>query len=245
MHSLAIPFEQYPMRQLLAVSKANVFERGWSLISHFPDCSDDRTLLEFAVGMGVVRSHFAGSTDRSARQQIVYKIQVKTDEQNHRTPISLTGEPFALHTDEYFLSTPASFVLLLCCTPDENGGGRSLISPVKKIVEILPTSAAEVLRRPLFPSPQGPKAILTRDSRGWAASYNRHQIGQQAERLKSDALLRYADILDELDAAATAVSASLLLDPNDCLILDNRRVLHGREPISYPSLRCIKRVRTT
>ena len=50
-------------------------------------------------------------------------------------------------------------------------------------------------------------------------------------------------LLDRFEAATQAASFTFALAAGDCLILDNRRALHGREAFEDDGSRLLKRVR--
>jgi hypothetical protein len=134
-------------------------------------------------------------------------------------------------------------ILLLCCRPDQAGEGRSMIASIDEVVPHLSVKACELLQESIFPSPQGNKAILARNGGRWVVSYNRAQIMQQWSRRSIQADEHLLATLDEFDSAVSQLAIRLALQEHDCLIVNNHRILHGREGFSLDGARRLKRIR--
>jgi alpha-ketoglutarate-dependent taurine dioxygenase len=243
----ALNFESAEKHSLIRQVSDTLRATGWELITNFPDSKENEDLLGFASGLGTLRQSFALSKSIPVRTQdaasVIFDIREGYGVVTSSTPISQTGLAFDCHTDEYFMQSPARYILLLCCVPDPFGGGTSLIIHVDDLVRKLSEEAICQLQRPMFPSHSGQKAILQKDEDGWIICYNQHQIDQQISKRQSPIGLQARCAMDELAQVAASTCIHIQMRRGDCLILDNYRVLHGREAVPTGSIRHVKRVR--
>ena len=222
---------------------------GGVVVRRFPDDDDSSYLLDFAQRLGEVRPHIgrAATTRRNSnRPALVYHIRARERPMRNsrrQTITSQTSSKFRLHTDQYFQACVPDTVVLLCCEADEHGEGRSLIAHVDDVVRRLRSADIEELEMRQFPHPSQAVSILTRVDGAWHIRYNWDYIGGQFRALNNDVSQAAAVALRNLYHAAEESVVDLLLSPNECLILDNYRTLHGRRDFSPDSRRVFKRVR--
>ncbi|MEM1190011.1 MAG: TauD/TfdA family dioxygenase [Pseudomonadota bacterium] len=162
------------------------------------------------------------------------------------TRYSRTPDALPLHTDCSNLVTPPNVVAFAMERPDAHGGGESVMLSAVDLVEELPSELSEFLRRPEFPfSPEQRFAILEGDGDSQRIRYYRNQIisGSAGQNL-SDDLIAALDQLDRhLDAAENSVRFHMRA--GDVVIMDNTRVMHGRDSMAPDSQRLMHRFRLT
>lgn len=162
--------------------------------------------------------------------QRVTALAVPANDQYGKPLLSAGAEPFALHTDESFLTDPARYVLLHCWQADADGG-KSLLCDVRSLWQGADRLLQIALTHIRLGYPCGDYPLL--DAAG-QLRYNRQEC------LVPPAVLRWADRFDQVLAAH---ARQLALGRGDLLIIDNRRVLHGRCGFSAHSGRLLKRLR--
>jgi gamma-butyrobetaine dioxygenase len=139
---------------------------------------------------------------------------------------AFTTQPMTLHTDNVYLEDPARVLVMACIKPDESGGATILRDWRQVDLE------ADLLRRLKDPrwrwiGPGGDigpaRPVISSDGsiRWWRRSLTGMSEG---DSLVADRLERALN-----DLAATV---EIRLTRNDVLLIDNRRVLHGRRAIA-------------
>lgn len=143
---------------------------------------------------------------------------------------------FDLHTENVHHETRPTYLGLLCIRSDPSQAAATLIAPMNKIIINLDPLVRDTLRQPLFisriplsfardlagPRPEaGPHPVLTPDSAGNdTLRYNMNNtFGITASARQA---------LDELNQLAEAARRHVSIDAGNLLLLDNRRVMHGR-----------------
>jgi L-asparagine oxygenase len=142
---------------------------------------------------------------------------------------------FLLHTETPFRDVSPDFLTLLCVRGDPAGLARTRVAPIAGVVARLPPDRREVLRRPLFAF-ETDTPVRVVDGRGLTEP--------QPVLTEADGrpLIEYVDDLLGIDAAAREVLAlmrerlaaeavDVALTAGDMLVLDNFRVVHGRNAI--------------
>jgi hypothetical protein len=154
---------------------------------------------------------------------------------------STTGD-FPLHTDESFAPAPSQYVMLHCWRPDTGGNGDSLLANSEAIAERLEPWALDLCHRANFVWRDCRAPIFTHQpGLDWpAVRFNIREIA--GDDLDERADLRARALPEIFLAAAEAAADHILLEAGDCLVLDNRRVLHGRIAFGQGSERLLKRV---
>jgi alpha-ketoglutarate-dependent taurine dioxygenase len=164
-----------------------------------------------------------------------------------RTVLSTSADDFPLHTDDTFARSPVRSVLMHCWQADAAGGGVSRVAHVADILAGLAPATVERLRLPDFPSPFGPAPVLFEpeagDHAGPCIRFNHRDFVSYGERYGPALAPDQLAALDQVLAAANACVREMMLSREDCLVVDNRRVLHGRSAFSPRSGRLLKRLR--
>lgn len=169
--------------------------------------------------------------------------------------LSETDREFPPHTDSTFLREPHHYIALTCVERDEDCGGESYLLASDRVRAAVRDAGGEdalqALREPLFPfvlhDPlHGDGVQLTPVlGRAGALRYRRDVLDDlQARRpeLWSDrARSAYATVRAVLDKLQG--QDRFTLEPGDMLLLDNRRVLHGRLPITPGATRVLRRMK--
>jgi alpha-ketoglutarate-dependent taurine dioxygenase len=234
---------------LLEIVVSTLFNEGVLIIRNFPDAEDDHSLLAFGESLGTLRPHFSRrtaafkTTHPNDYVTLVEPTSKGLHNQHGQQILSQTHLPFPCHTDEYFLQHPSNIVMLLCCRPDPLSGGCTLLAHVEEIVKVLSTAALHTLQLCSFPHPDGSTAILSFWRQRWHIRYNRQYINGLSKDMTHSVDPSAAAALASLDIAIAGVCAAVSLKGNDCLVLHNERVLHGREGFTPSSHRRFKRLR--
>jgi len=205
---------------------------------------DERDLLVLlANSLGTVSQHDVSAPDDANHQihQIAPKETPVIDSDGF--PILSTSLlAFPSHTDDYFESKPADLVMFNCVRQAEDGG-TSLIAHLKLILERLDGDTIETLKQPNFPARFGLTPLLTESEAGLLIRYNRLETERGAQLLNYQLEPAQIQALDAFDAAIDAVQIQFKLRENDCIVINNSRILHGRTAITNGSNRLLRRVK--
>jgi hypothetical protein len=176
--------------------------------------------------------------------QLVYEVTPESSPPSGSLLRSHQRSAFPLHTDTSWLPQPHDYIVLLGVTAAATSSTKSLTLHVDQIVKELESADVDALCQPLFPVPtQGsPKYVSileSCDDGGFRIRY-RGDVLELGASIGLDASARTA--LRHLDdVVATASPATFSIDSGELLILDNRRMLHGRSEIN--GQRVVKRLR--
>lgn len=140
-----------------------------------------------------------------------------------------------LHIDCVNAELPPDIVCLYCVRPDPAGGGANIIAVVDGIEQDLSRESRFILSQPQFREGAvvdlrgvgddiNPFAVLNLDGSGWSYRYTARllNVADRASRIEA---------LHELNAALWHRVELVMLDRGDALIVDQRRVVHGRLPL--------------
>ncbi|MDB2691722.1 TauD/TfdA family dioxygenase [Luminiphilus sp.] len=149
------------------------------------------------------------------------------------------------HTDTSQHQNPHSIVIFGMSRPDEIGGETQMVV-VDELLPLLDSKTAELLRQPIWPMGKQPKPILETGSASdeTRISYYRKQLDRSLE-LGASLSAQQMTALSALDAAITHLSAqrSFRLQKGETLLINNRKVLHGRTALAEDSDRLMIRYR--
>ena len=131
---------------------------------------------------------------------------------------------FTLHTDASYETNPPRYVGLFVVREDLNGGGLTLASDSKKILQHLSPQSLEILKsKHHFKVP--PEYRKSVDEISGAILFN------GIIRYRREIILNPSDkviiALNEFDNLARNMQKTIVLRTNMLLILDNHRFLHG------------------
>ena len=134
------------------------------------------------------------------------------------------------HMDFVNASLPPDYVFLYCARPDPLGGGTSLVAPTA-VVDDLPEDDKDQLRRAVFADGRvvdllnvgedaNPFPVLRDDAR-FPLRYTGKLLGSTEDPAALAALRA-------LEARVAEATVRVHVHPGEMLVLDQRRVLHGR-----------------
>lgn len=199
-------------------------------------------LLEVARQLGPISMRALARHPRLIEPAGVQRIQALPDgvrDQYGKPLRSANSTYFALHTDESFHAEPARWVLLHCWRPAEFGGS-TLLTDARAVLAAAdrPTRLAFEQIRLRYPCGD----MTTFDARG-RVRFNPAEIDALVADGDSSEVLRPHAWLQRFEAMFANAAQQLALASGDLLVIDNWRVLHGREAFASPSDRLLKRVR--
>jgi alpha-ketoglutarate-dependent taurine dioxygenase len=209
-------------------------EHGTLLIHGVPRDDDNRSLrgLGARLGQPSLRA-IDRRLDEGAGVQRVQALGGLVHDRSGKPLQSAGHGEFALHTDESFLEHPADFVLLHCWQAAPTGGttrvadSRAIPARVDRVEWIAWTQ----LR---LPYPCGERCSVD------AAGAVRFNPDECAAALLSS---RQQDWLARFAETARRLAIEVPLVAGDVLLLDNRRMLHGRSAFAAACGRLLKRLR--
>tara|TARA_B110000914_G_scaffold218967_1_gene226958 strand:+ start:1085 stop:1756 length:672 start_codon:yes stop_codon:yes gene_type:complete len=194
--------------------------QGWSQFSS-QDCSIDKVMGQLGF--------------------IIMENDVLIERNSPALVTSAEGLP--PHTDHHL----SHYILWHCLVPDSQGGYSIMVDGLR-IFRSMPSNIQELLRsihlkehsvfkgdvgyHPLiYETPIGDRiyySVLFEPTAFWLA-------GEILTKEQKEAF----DTFNE--AVRVAKTMRIKLKPGECLVVDNRRILHGRSPLQYNSNRLLKR----
>ncbi|WP_207429024.1 TauD/TfdA family dioxygenase [Pedobacter sp. SYSU D00535] len=157
------------------------------------------------------------------------------------TIISATNQAFPLHTDCSYLDKPAE-VVSLYCLENSCSGGESLLLNINDLIPTLNNDYLGFLKSQKFRVHSKEFPILEETDNHFSIRFSEHEI---MESYKED---DYELVKRELEQFLRLLSSSPLvqkvkLEKNDCLLVNNRTCLHGRNAFEANSDRIFLRSR--
>lgn len=134
--------------------------------------------------------------------------------------------------------------IILHCVRQAQEGGQSVLAPLGELLAKLSPGTVTRLQRADFPSRAGLAAVLMTSGGGsLSIRYKRTEIERCSRHLDLALTAEQRAALDQLDDAIERSRHHLKLMPNECMVIDNRTVLHGRTAFPSQSLRLLRRVK--
>ena len=202
------------------------------------------------MALGAVSSTGITAGQPNVEQGAVNRVEamdVPRIDPGGRTVLSTSADDFPLHSDDTFARAPVRSVLMHCWQADADGGGVSRVAHVADIPWRACTARDRRarLRVPDFPSPFGLASVLFEPEagdRGPCIRFNhRRDFVSYGERYGPALAPDQVAALDQVLHAANGCARNMMLARGDCLIVDNRRVLHGRSAFAPRSGRLLQR----
>lgn len=139
---------------------------------------------------------------------------------------------FLVHTETPFRDPSPDFLALLCVRADPSGVAKTRVSDLVEAIESLPAVTRELLAEPAYAFETDNPSLVV-DGRGMTtplpiiATIDGHPRLQYVDDLVG-ATVPACDALDAVRGAVAARARDIALRAGDLLLLDNRRVVHGR-----------------
>lgn len=217
---------------------------GFCLMRNVPSGED----AELAVLLGLVAIPSALGNGDTLFFDIAPRSAGSTD-------ISGTGAEFPLHTDSTFLSAPHD-VLGLACRQNSSDGGESIVIAAADVATRIrsvggPAVLAALgepvypfyLRDPLVGHGTQRVPILAPDGGEWRMRYRGDVVDALIDRFTlTDGHQRALAVLDQVLTDPALPRATVRLETDDLLLIDNRRMLHARTAVG-PGDRHLRRIK--
>ncbi|GII77830.1 L-asparagine oxygenase [Sphaerisporangium rufum] len=142
---------------------------------------------------------------------------------------------FLLHTETPFRDVSPDYLALLCLRADPTGRAKTRVADIRRVVGTLSEAEIAVLARPRYAfETDNPVVVL--DGRGLTEPQpiiserdGTRVIEYVGDLVATDAESQRA--LDDLGRRVLATAVDIALERGDLLVLDNGRVVHGRNAI--------------
>ena len=225
--------------------KLFIADPGCVVIQNFDSTLELGLLQKLAKSLGRTSLSGINVPGNLLEDGFIHRVEVKEEPLKDKSGyniLSTTSEVFPCHTDDFFNENPADVVILHCVIPDETGG-ESIIAYITDIIAHLDSDTIESLSEQTFPSHFGKVSILEKEANSYKIRYNRLEIKRASEITNYVLNDRQKLALDNLDNAIAKVQTFFKLEKDDCLVLNNKSLVHGRTAISGDSKRLLRRVR--
>jgi alpha-ketoglutarate-dependent taurine dioxygenase len=224
-----------------------VLQKGWAVFPNIALDADNAALLALGQRFGPISmqgSHKGAPNLENDGVNRVESMDQPLRDAAGNAVLSSNAEVFPLHTDDSYSPAPARFVLMHCWQADVSGGGLSWVAQLDRMVEIAPPDLIERLASTAYTTPFGSATVLKRDAQNrWQVRFNRRDmLGFSKLRFQFVSEQKKQD-LAEFEALAMQCMETAALSQEDCIVVDNHRVLHGRSGFDPKSGRLIKRLR--
>lgn len=195
--------------------------------------------------LGIVNKQIAKSfTISSGKDGKVFYDTVAdrgTDTDSKNTVLSTTNEAFPLHTDCSYLERPAD-VVTLYCVQNSYKGGESIATHINSILKKLTPQYINFLLETPFPFYSVRYPILEKSKDGYYVRFSQVELMASVSDEECAVIAnQLAPFIGELNDPANYTTYKL--NPNDCLIVNNRTCLHGRTAFEDNSERLFYRMR--
>lgn len=221
---------------------------GWAILEHFPLNNLTFTQLALMLGLPADRSQDPALAQR-VENEFIHLVAAFSERgialDESRNLYSTSAQAFSLHTDGSALRVPHDAVLLCCFKNDKPNYGITLLITLDQILKRLSAQDIELLQDPVFPFFYGVGPILTFENDNYHIQYNPERFPIFQEKHQVRLSLRHTRAVNALNdiLALPEAMCRFSLHPGQCLILNNRNVLHGRTALSKSSKRLLKRIR--
>jgi alpha-ketoglutarate-dependent taurine dioxygenase len=155
--------------------------------------------------------------------------------------LSASNLVFPLHTDCSYLDKPADVVTLYCMQNSESGG-ESLLLNINKIIPLLPQDHLQLLLTRKFRIYSKEYPILEQSGPLYLVRYSIDEMLSSYPESDHESLRSTLAPLNNL-LNDSAHYLTFKLQPNDCLLVNNRTSLHGRHAFEPNSRRVFLRAR--
>lgn len=205
---------------------------------------DLNEILNILAAMGQHNAAIGGALPRISKTKIRVDPQ-QSARKGNVTRYSRTPDALPLHTDCSNQSVPPNLVAFAMERPDPQGGGESVMLSASDLVHDLPEHLVRLLRQPVFPfTSQKRYPILQGQGDDLRIRYYRQQVNSALDKqclLPNNLRNALAELEHCLEQSKRSVRFAM--QAGEVVIMDNRRVLHGRSAMSANSPRLMHRFR--
>ena len=216
--------------------------RGYLLIGGVPLDADNHSLRAFGAELGQpslrALAQRAGLVEPGGVQRVEALPTTPLD-QYGKPLLSAASAAFALHTDESFCEVPARWVLLHCWRPAASSGD-TLLADAQDVFDRADRVTQIALQQLRLPFPFGDAVTIDAARR---VRFNRTECAAAAQAQGRELSPVQALWLERFQALFQPSVTRLQLTAGDLLIVDNWRLLHGRDAFAADSGRLLKRLR--
>jgi alpha-ketoglutarate-dependent taurine dioxygenase len=230
-----------PWDELTARVRDDVQATGVVVVRSLPFGPVDM-LAPLAAALGRDSTVDAAAPAHDARMHAVAARPEPVTDSAGYVILSTTDQSFPCHTDDYFEERPAD-VVLLHCVRQSDVGGDSLLAHLPDIILRIDEATVTLLSQPSYPTRFGVAPLLEQREGAFQIRYNRLEMERVASRVGIDISAEQVAALDTLDRAIAKSLTAFKLEPRDCLVLNNKTVVHGRTSFDAGSGRLLRRVK--
>jgi alpha-ketoglutarate-dependent taurine dioxygenase len=214
-------------------------------VVYLSNVDDEVRLLEIATSLGACVEPGVGMP-AGIHDGRVYSVRTRGDgngevDRHGNLILSTTHLEFPLHTDAFNRGKPPHYVLLLR-TDSSSSQTVSQVSDAWAALDELPEETIRNLSTEPYPSAEGGRPLLEPIGGVRRVRFNRREIENWAAQSDLDLPRAAAEALEAFGDALVARQHSFVIEPGDCLLLDNWRFCHGRSQMAADSERVLRRV---
>lgn len=150
-----------------------------------------------------------------------------------------------LHTDTSYKDNPDAILAFQCMVADPDGG-ETILMPIDDIIDNISEKNKQLLTAKVFPFSNNKSSILSKDDYGeWNIRFYKTQLDIHLENETLDE--KYLDAISELEASIANEQNHFRTKmlSGEIILVNNRKVLHGRSNVDEHSPRVIYRVRSS
>ena len=219
---------------------------GLMLVKNVP-YQNNSAVLELAKTLGKLLVPPGALRNYKIEDGFVYRVEPGC--QPGCGPISQTSSEFEFHTDGFCLTEAPDIVLMLAIQPSQSGGETQFVH----INEVLPDLSSQDIawlfeHKYSFP-PAIKRSILTGNEESPLVAFNPYDVAGMNMNDRSVAQSVFIDEQLKLSPNVYKFYRAVKTSPamqsfryatGDCLVIDNRKILHARLP--FDGTRLLKRV---
>ena len=208
------------LKNFISTLKKNVEEKGIVIVHEIDFLKDIRYLYLLGATFGDPVAY--------GKQEMLRFVRPRTES----NPDNISaGRNFAeLHTDKSFLKDPPSYLLLQCERKDRGRGGRSIFADAYCAYRQLKKGERERLSR-IKVSIRMPRHISLQEE-----VYSESILNETRCRFRGDLVLNLGrkdkDVVKKWLKFMKESAIHIQLQRGDIAFIDNKRILHGRSPLS-------------
>lgn len=215
--------------------------KGAVLIQQFPAQDSDMELIKLAITLGaplVAPTSYRSDSNGSTMISRVEQRCTPAVNDHGQLVESTTTEAIDLHTDCSTIVDVPHFVIFLC-VQEAQSGGDTLLADGRAALDCLPANIATRLMANCFPAEGCLLPVILKNDDGTTFRWNANALTAD---IVTDMNADSGVVFSAWCSALNNVTTRIRLQAGDCLIIDNKKILHGRTSFQGGS-RLIKRIR--